>query len=151
MKRILFVTMMAGFCFTISCASKKTTLDTQEVTVEKPNLFPRPTTKDQDMTKDDKTQKFSCLVAGEQRVVILNELNTNDKKCNVEYTKKGETTEVAWAQATPDICTKTFNNIRQNIENAGFKCGLSFENIKKESKAIGTADVNKTKKGETNN
>jgi len=125
---------MASFCFTISCASKKK-VDEPAVTVEKSVDIKEPAPEVTEAKADD--NQYTCLVAGDQRIITLNK---DGKRCTVDYTKSGDTKEVAWGKSTPSICTDTFSKIRTNIESAGFKCGMEFEETKKEANSSESAN-----------
>ena len=62
---------------------------------------------------------YTCKVNKDTRVI---ELDKEQGRCEVHYTKFGEKSQVAWAESTPSICTEVFGKIRENIEAKGFKC-----------------------------
>ena len=76
---------------------------------------------------------YTCLVGKDHRTVTLDK---KAKRCEVHYTKFGDIQQVAWAENTPSICDRAFNNIRSNIEGSGYKCmeGTTFKLDKKEAK-----------------
>ena len=81
--------------------------------------------------KADKNQlAFTCLVGKDKRVITLDK---KEKRCEVEYTKFGDSEQVAWAESTPAICDRAFNSIRSNIESSGYQCADGFD-LKLENK-----------------
>lgn len=95
-------------------------------------------TQKEDLTKTVKTEQkknagltYACLVGKDLRLV---EIEKTKKRCEVHYTKYGEKSQVAWAEATPDICSRVKKQIRSNIETAGYKCDSDIANLKKERK-----------------
>ena len=142
MKRILFITLIGAMSFTTSCAHKKSTTPSDVVTVEaaaEKKQQPKELAKNT-LEKEDTNLSYNCLVAGDKRTVILNK---ETKKCTVNYTKEGNTNEVAWGESRPEICQAAFDKIRTNIESAGFKCNAGLETEKKttEKKTMETAST----------
>lgn len=90
--------------------------------------------------KQANNQAYTCLVGKDKRLVTLDK---KEKRCEVNYTKFGDATQVAWAESTPKICDDAFSNIRTNIEGAGYKCldgaDAKFEDKKQEQKPRETA------------
>lgn len=62
---------------------------------------------------------YTCQVLDDKRIV---EFKTESGRCEIHYTKFGNSESVAWGQATPSICTDVFARIRTNIEQKGFAC-----------------------------
>lgn len=79
--------------------------------------------KQEEIKKEEKSiakdNTYICDVLGDKRVVLLDK---ESKRCEVHYTKFGESNQVAWAEATPSLCGEVFERIRTNIESRGFKC-----------------------------
>ena len=129
MRASLVITLIGFLGLTVSCAHKQPAQETAkaETKVEK---------------KVEKKQKrdiaYTCLVGKDKRTITLDK---KEKRCEVHYTKYGEQNQVAWAESTPAICDRAFNNIRSNIEGSGYKCadGHDFK--------IDTKDKKKEEKG----
>ena len=74
---------------------------------------------------------YACLVGKDVRKV---ETEKSTKRCEIHYTKFGEKSQVAWAEATPKICSRVRDQIRKNIEAKGFKCDSDIANLTKDRK-----------------
>ena len=70
--------------------------------------------------KKENLERYTCVVGKDKRLVEID--RSTKGRCEVHYTKLGDENSVAWAQATPSICTEVFGRIRTNIESAGFEC-----------------------------
>ena len=134
-KFVIFLSSI-GLLLTVACAHKaeKPAAETkaemkQEATVVKKQI------------KKDKS--ITCLVNKDSRIISLDK---KPKRCEVFYTKFGEKAQVAWAEATPSICTNVMQKIRKNIEEKGFKCVSDFDKPKTEKTA---EDKPKTAKRDT--
>ncbi len=65
-------------------------------------------------------EKITCISGGDTRTL---EMSSGDGKvCRLNYTKAGETKEVASAAADPTKCNEVRDRIKGNLEGAGFKC-----------------------------
>lgn len=85
------------------------------------------------VTKEAKVEKkisngkeYTCQVLNDKRVV---EFKTDAGRCEIHYTKFGNSEQVAWAEATPTICSDVFAKIRSNIEEKGFSCESGAKNL----------------------
>ena len=108
LRTVLCVLAIAGL--STACAQKekkelKTEAKTADVKLEK-----KTTTSD---------LSYACKVGKDIRKV---ETEATTKRCEIHYTKFGEKSQVAWAEATPKICSRVRDQIRKNIEAKGFKC-----------------------------
>ncbi len=105
--------ILVGFLgFTVSCAHKPVVdqgAEKQQAKVEKKI----------EKKKQADNKAYTCLVGKDQRLVTLDK---REKRCEVNYTKFGDTEQVAWAESTPTICDDAFSKIRTNIEGSGYKC-----------------------------
>ena len=110
------ILLLAFAGLTISCAHKPTLHDTDVVEAESKKEM---TKTDVQPQKSANNLAFTCLVGKDKRTVTLDK---KEKGCEVNYQKFGEIKQVAWAENTPAICDRAFNNIRSNIEKSGFKC-----------------------------
>ena len=125
--------VLFGFLgFTVSCAHKPAGVETAKTDQAKVEAEKKTDKKEE---AKDKEIAYTCLVGKDKRVVTLDK-EDKQKRCEVHYTKFGDRQQVAWAESTPDICDKAFNNIRENIEGSGYQCldGLNakFEEPKKD-------------------
>lgn len=117
--------VLLSFALSIGCAStNKTTGDQAEAT---PKIETNMT--EQKGHHGDATA-YNCMVQDDKRVITLDK---EAHRCEVHYTKFGNKTQVAWAQATPSICKDVFSKIRKNIEEKGFKCTSLNEDAKPKS------------------
>jgi len=108
--------------FAVSCAHKKIDSDTAKLTPEqKPVVVEKPVQKVVENKGDNKLGNMSltCVSGSDSRVITLQK---GDKRCEVHYTKSGNLNNIAWAEKTPSICDRVFDNVRSNIEKGGFKC-----------------------------
>lgn len=78
-------------------------------------------------TKKSSDLSYACLVGKDVRLV---EVEKTTARCEVHYTKFGEKRQVAWAEATPQICSRVKKQIRENIESKGFKCDADVASLK---------------------
>ena len=118
MTKLFIFASAAMLMFSTACSHSKkneSKIDTPKVQAKVEN---KEVAKNQKLA--DKT--INCLVGQDQRVISLDK---EPNRCEVHYTKFGEKSQVAWAEATPSLCTDVFKNIRSNIEEKGFKCELS--------------------------
>ncbi len=105
---------LVGFLgFTVSCAHKPAIDQGAEQAKVETKIEKKAETKQAD------NKAYTCLVGKDQRLVTLDK---REKRCEVNYTKFGDTQQVAWAESTPSICSETFDKIRTNIEGSGYKC-----------------------------
>lgn len=122
--------IMCSALFTVSCASKKLSVDEGQKQAKK-----EPAKKV--LVKNDKeAEAYTCLVAGDRRIITL---DRKEKRCEVSYTKFGKKEQMAWGESHPKICDDVFTNIRSNIEKRGFKCEDGLASKKEERK---TASAN---------
>ena len=108
MRNILYVTIIGSFCFTISCANKAKNTDTAEVFIPTTPIV-EPVTEvapEKDSFQKTSSHEYECTVNGDKRIISINK---TDSKCTVDYTKSGDTSEVAWGQSTPEICTNVLD------------------------------------------
>ena len=110
----------SALAFTVSCGHKKKVAEqtTPETKVNANSLA---------KTELGKDGAYTCLVGKDQRLITFDQ---GKKRCEIHYTKFGERSQVAWAQATPTICTEVYGKIRKNIEDRGFTCTTKVD-IKK--------------------
>ncbi|MCB0357128.1 MAG: hypothetical protein KDD40_08980 [Bdellovibrionales bacterium] len=112
-KKIIYLSGL--FILSVACAHKKPQPTT--------NISPESTQAssiEHNKTPDAKpVQKVTCLVNDDQRTILLDK---QPQRCEVFYTKFGEKSQVAWAEATPSLCRDVLNKIKTNIESKGFKC-----------------------------
>lgn len=118
MKLRSIVALAGLLVFSASCAHKQTVVvegEHQQAKIEK-----------KVEKKESNNLAYTCLVGKDQRTVTMDK---KEKRCEVNYTKFGDIQQVAWAEATPSICDRAFNNIRSNIEGSGYKCqeGTEFK------------------------
>lgn len=104
MKSIIVV----SFFLAASCAHKNKQVDQQEKQAK---------SKIETQAKAD--QSYICQVGKDKRKVSLVK---NPKRCEVFYKKFGEKNQIAWAEATPSLCSEVYSKVRKNIESKGFKC-----------------------------
>tara|TARA_B100001248_G_scaffold262262_1_gene257070 strand:- start:10646 stop:11038 length:393 start_codon:yes stop_codon:yes gene_type:complete len=116
--RILKKLAILGVCsFFAACAqnAKK-----PEKSVETKN------TKKIEKAENVEKEAIVCDVGEDKRLVQIHRTTLDNpyktKRCEVHYTKWGEQQEVAWAQATQELCPKILSNIKENIEAKGFSC-----------------------------
>ena len=117
--------LVCSVLFTVSCASQKINLDEgakQAQKAEAPKKM---------LAKKNAELGYTCLVAGDKRIVTLDK---KDKRCEVHYTKFGKKERMAWGEKRLHICDDVFKNIKSNIEKRGFKCTTGLDSQKKERK-----------------
>lgn len=109
--------------FAVSCAHNSvqdTTETVQEVT---PKSLQKEEVKKEDFSKKEVKSNndlsMSCSLGKDSRTITIQK---GDKRCEVHYTKQGQSNQVAWGEKTPSICDNVFDNVRTNIEKGGFKC-----------------------------
>ncbi len=108
--------ILVGFLgFTVSCAHKPA-VDQGQKQAQK---VEKKVEKKAEKKEQADNKAYTCLVGKDQRLVTLDK---REKRCEVNYTKFGDTQQVAWAESTPSICSDTFEKIRSNIEGSGYKC-----------------------------
>ncbi len=105
-----------------NCAHKKienepAKLAAAETKIEKP--VEKVAEKASEKKDSEEHVKFNCVLGKDSRVVTIQK---GAKRCEVHYTKSGAEEQVAWAEKTPALCDKVFDNVRTNIEKGGFKC-----------------------------
>ena len=121
MNKYVLIATSLSFLFAIGCANKEKIESTKQeekaqVKVEQEQTIAK---------SSDADKSITCNVNKDKRVISLDK---SPKRCEVFYTKFGEKSQVAWAEATPSICTDVMSKIRTNIENKGFKCISDAEN-----------------------
>ncbi len=126
MKNINCIVLIGCFGLSISCTSKPKTTDVTDIKPLQPPIVNEPIPQQpitkilkKDPTTPAISNSYTCNVEGTPRTIKVNKIKD---KCTVEYTKFGSTTQVAWGQTNPKICTNVLNKIKTNIEFAGFKC-----------------------------
>lgn len=128
MKISMLLAIGSFFLLTASCAHKQ--IDSNK---EDAKLLQDKQAKLEESMKAAATaeEAVTCVVNKDKRLITMDK---KTKRCEVFYTKFGEKSQVAWAEATPSICTDVLGKIRKNIEDKGFKCtsGLLKEEIKKD-------------------
>lgn len=118
--RLLYITMVATGLVLAACSHKQKKAKVEE-----------PVKKEEAVTaKTDNDKSYTCKVAGDLREVTWDK-TTN--RCEIHYKKFCETSQVAWAESTPSICSDVFDKIRNNIEEKGFKCELKSAEVKREA------------------
>jgi hypothetical protein len=110
------IVLVSFFGLTVSCAHKPQVDEGAKV---KKTTMEKKIDKKAEAKKLADNKAYTCLVGKDQRTVTLDQ---REKRCEVNYTKFGDTQQVAWAEATPSICEDAFSNIRSNIEGSGYKC-----------------------------
>ena len=132
MKGFVLLIISSLFALSLGCASKNKKLDNKQ------EVAPAQSGKSEaKVTKQDGTdQSYNCLVREDTRTVTLDK---EPNRCEVHYTKFGNTEQVAWAEATPSICSEVFSKIRKNIEDRGFKCTSGLQKLTNDKK---TAQLN---------
>ena len=63
--------------------------------------------------------KSTCMMKNDKRVI---DVRTQNKGCELAYTKFGNEEVVATSMNGTDHCQKIADRIKGNLENAGFKC-----------------------------
>lgn len=130
MKRSNIFILIGVMGLAVSCAHKKKT----DAPAQKQEQ-----TQTQEKAKSDKVATgdriYSCKVGSDTRMVRFNKRASNEKsnRCEIHYTKFGAENQVAWAEATPSICDRVYNQIRDNIEAKGFSCEETASSALKES------------------
>lgn len=136
LKPILLTISLAVFNF--SCAH-------QQMVVDQGGDAPKSIKLVDNTTIQNENRSFTCLVGQDQRVVTLKH---RDERCEVNYTKYGDQQQMAWAENTPKLCDQAYENIRKNIEKAGYKCmdgqAMKFEKPDKKTAPVKTAAVEKS-------
>ena len=108
------IILFLGFTACTSTGKKE-----QATQVDKTGKAAQTATAKADAAKKDSLERYTCTVGADKRLI---EIARTKGRCEVHYTKSGEDASVAWAEATPSLCTEVFGRIRNNIESAGFKC-----------------------------
>lgn len=127
--RPLYV-LLCSALFVVSCAHKKMSVDEGQGKNKSEAAK-------KELVKTDSAQGYTCLVAGDKRIVTL---DRKEKKCEVSYTKFGKRKQIAWGQSNPKICDDVYANIRTNIEKRGFKCEASLGAKKKEDRKTASVE-----------
>lgn len=110
MRQLIICVIGTVFLLATACSHKQKVSDLQPEVVKVVS---------KENSKDDKSLK--CIVGKDERSILLDK---EPKRCEVYYTKFGEKSQVAWAEATPSLCTEVFQKIRTNIEEKGYKCEI---------------------------
>ena len=118
LRTVLCVVAIAGL--STACAQK-----------EKKELKKETQQTEQKVEKNSSSLSYACLVGKDLRRI---ETEKTTKRCEIHYTKFGEKSQVAWAEATPKICSRVRDQIRKNIESKGYKCDSDIANLTKERK-----------------
>lgn len=115
MKLGTLIILGSAFAFSVSCThGNKVTKSEKEKIVKV----------DKEKVKLVKKTAYTCVVNKDTRLITLDKAN---KRCEIHYTKFGKKAQVAWAQATPSICSDVFSKIRTNIESRGFTCTTKLD------------------------
>lgn len=114
MRLFAMIILFLGFTACTTTGKKE-----QATKVDKSDKATQTTTAKAKAPEKSNSERYTCTVGKDKRLV---EINRTTGRCEVHYTKSGEDNSVAWAEATPSICTEVFGRIRNNIESAGFKC-----------------------------
>lgn len=110
-----------------ACSSKKKeevkedTVATQEEVVE--TAAPEEATKEaaeEVAATTSSAATLTCNNGDDSRTIDV--VSTGETSCEVNYSKFGNTEKVAWAENDSGWCPKIQDNIRGNLEGAGFTC-----------------------------
>lgn len=75
----------------------------------------------EEMVSEATTAKsFSCSLGSDERSIEI--VEGENPKCEVFYTKNGERLSIAKANWDASYCDKVANQVKGNLENAGFSC-----------------------------
>jgi len=121
MKTKLFFAVVLGLTLSACSSSKK---DVNESSAgEKVEEAAKEVTKTaQEATSKAKAAvsgEATCKLGGDTRTIAVNSV---DKGCEVIYTKFGEPSSIASGSSGSDHCVNVVSKVRENLENAGFKC-----------------------------
>lgn len=122
------LTLVCGLAvFSVSCAHKNKDKkdDLAKTTKQEIKLV------DHKVSVDESQGAYTCDVLKDKRLITLDK---NEGRCEIHYTKFGEKAQVAWARATPSLCTEVFARIRKNIEDRGFQCTTLNKKQEKENR-----------------
>ena len=116
LRSIVGIVLLSAFAVACASKEKQTALDInkQEIT----------DVKSEKKAEEKPALTYTCIVQKDTRLI---ELDKKDSRCEVHYTKFGDKAQVAWAEATPSICSDVYAKIRKNIEDKGFECKGSDE------------------------
>ena len=120
MSKNIFTVIIAMSVFTVSCAHKKVepNFAKKDLEITTPKLEEKSQAKTDQKTKDNHFA-FNCKLGEDSRTLILQK---GDKRCEVHYTKSGNKEQIAWAEQTPSLCDKVFDQVKTTIEKGGFQC-----------------------------
>lgn len=107
--------------FAVSCAHKPMDKEHTKLTQDHPISHESKPVKEVTPVVESKKGdiSFNCKFGEDSRTITLQKGNN---RCEVHYTKSGTLNNIAWAEKTPSLCDKVFDNVRNNIEKGGFKC-----------------------------
>lgn len=103
--------LLLSFLFIISAASA-----TEKAAAPKADM---PNTETKADTKFDNKSEMKCSAGKDERILKINEANGG---CKLQYTKAGETKEVASQNMGRTKCDEIFNRIEEKLKAAGFNC-----------------------------
>ncbi len=120
MKKIIFTAIFAMSAVTVSCAHKNANPNfaKKDLEVTGPHKLEEKAAKTDEKAKENNFA-FNCKLGQESRTLILQK---GDKRCEVHYTKSGNKEQIAWAEQTPSLCDKVFDQVKSTIEKGGFQC-----------------------------
>jgi len=72
-------------------------------------------------TKEGGGNTITCVSGADKRVLEVTQ-NVEGKACKTKYTKGGETSTIAEANAEPGYCATVADKVKKNLETSGFKC-----------------------------
>lgn len=124
MKSIILAMIVS--LFVVGCSSKKKEVETtvneevQQVQEAAEEKVEEVKTTVEETVDAEATSKLTCSVGSDERTVEI--IEGDSPKCEVFYTKNGERLSIARANWDVAYCTKVLNQVKGNLENAGFSC-----------------------------
>lgn len=121
MKTQILIAVFLGLTLGACSSSKKNAEESATEKVEQAAEGAKETAKDaKDAAKAALDGEVTCTSGKDVRTIGVKALESGG--CEVMYTKFGEATSVASGSKGSDHCSSVVTKIKDNLQNAGFKC-----------------------------
>ena len=124
MKTLLTIAAISFLLVSCSSNEKKTMMkDKMDQTVkaaEEVKTKAEMMTKEATMPTADSIMRTECKLGKDMRVIAIDKNGANG--CLVNYTKNGDSKQVARSQVGHTYCKEVATRIQSNLSNAGFAC-----------------------------
>ncbi len=120
MKALLTIGLISLFMVACSSKDKKTMKDSTVKATEAVKTDAEKAAAKATAPSADNIMTAECKLGKDSRAIVIDKNGANG--CIVNYTKNGETKQVARSQVGSTYCKEVAGRIQSNLANAGFAC-----------------------------